>query len=62
MISTRKRCDNLPMISIARRMLSDLHMVLSGTFSGMLTGETSLLTSLEAVYIVYTRACENVSV
>ena len=37
MISTRKRCDDLSMISIARRMLSDLHVVLSGTFSGFCT-------------------------
>ena len=37
MISTRKRCDNLSMIFIARRMLSDLHVVLSGTFSGFYT-------------------------
>ena len=37
MISTRKRCDDLSMISIVRRMLSDLHVVLSGTFSGFYT-------------------------
>ena len=37
MISTQKRCDNLSTISIARRMLSDLHVVLSGTFSGFYT-------------------------
>ena len=34
MISTRKRCNDLPIISIARRMLSVLRVVLSGTFIG----------------------------
>ena len=34
MISTRKHCDDLSMIFIARRTLSDLHVVLSGTSSG----------------------------
>ena len=57
MISTRKRCDDLSMISIARRMLSDLHVVLSGTSSGfilMLTGETSLLLSSD-IHCIHTR-------
>ena len=37
MISTRKRCDDVSMISITRGMLSDLHVVLSETFSGFYT-------------------------
>ena len=37
MSSTQKCCDDLSMISIMRRMLSDLHVVLLGTFSGLYT-------------------------
>ena len=37
MVSTWKRSDDLSMISIVRRMVSDLHVVLSGTFSGFYT-------------------------
>ena len=60
MISTRKRCDDLSMISITRRMLSPSRGVvwdLSGGGGGGGTEETSLYTSL--VYTLYTCACHN---
>ena len=35
MSSTQKCCDDLSMISLTRRMLSDHHVVLSGSFCGL---------------------------